>query len=133
MKFRLALALGCPWPDRLLASLTPREFDEWTEFFQLEPFGGYGDSLRAMKLASVTSSPYAEWEPDLFIGDPEERETYGESNPHLDPAKCEQQLQLLVFRQARIERDRLRREQAERDGDSNGTADGAAARHSTGH
>lgn len=133
MKFRLALALGCPWPDRLLASLTPRELDEWTEFFRLEPFGAYGANLRTMKLASVTSSPYAEWDPDLFIGDPEERKTYDGPNPHLDPQKCEQQLQLLVFRQARIERERKRREQAERGGDSGGAAESTETGQSTGH
>lgn len=132
MKFRLALALGCPWPDRLLASLSPLELDEWTEFFRLEPFGGYGDSLRAMKLASVTSNPYAEWEPDYFIGDPEERKTYDGPNPHLDPQKCEQQLQLLAMRQARIARD-LRRATSPEGVAGNGESARDDPGHSPGH
>lgn len=38
--FRLALALGEPNPDRMLAQMPLRIFREWHAYYQYDPFGG---------------------------------------------------------------------------------------------
>lgn len=39
MALRLALQFGYPNPDLLLAEMSAEQFDEWTAFYLLEPWG----------------------------------------------------------------------------------------------
>lgn len=54
--FRLALALGYPHPDILLAMLTPQQFDEWIAYWTLEPFGYETEWQHAGVVASVIAN-----------------------------------------------------------------------------
>ena len=54
--FRLALALGIPNPDALLAHLPYQVFRDWIQYFQLEPFGEERADLRAGIISSVVAN-----------------------------------------------------------------------------
>lgn len=54
--FRLALALGQPNPDSMLARLPQRVWSEWQEFAALEPFGEERADLRAGIVASTITN-----------------------------------------------------------------------------
>ena len=49
--YRLALALGRPNPDRMLAEMSPVHLHEWREFFRRTPFGDTREDLRFALLA----------------------------------------------------------------------------------
>lgn len=44
--YRLALALGFPHPDHLLAQLTSSQLAGWMAYSSIEPFGEYRSELR---------------------------------------------------------------------------------------
>ncbi|HFC08457.1 MAG TPA: hypothetical protein ENJ54_01185 [Chloroflexi bacterium] len=48
--FRLALALGVPNPDDLLAQMDARLFDEWQAYFEAEPWGTQAQDVRLAML-----------------------------------------------------------------------------------
>lgn len=54
--YRLALALGEPNPDAMLARLPFRIFKEWLDYAQVEPFGEERADLRAGIIASVMAN-----------------------------------------------------------------------------
>ena len=54
--FRLALALGLPNPDAMLAHLPQRIYREWQEFAILEPFGEERADLRAGIVAATVAN-----------------------------------------------------------------------------
>ena len=53
LAFRLCLALGWPHPDCLLDALTPEQFAEWADYYNLEPWGFEVEDLRVGILAST--------------------------------------------------------------------------------
>lgn len=50
------MALGAMHPDYLLRRLTSRQFAEWMEYYQLEPFGEDRADLRSAIVACVMSN-----------------------------------------------------------------------------
>jgi len=60
MAFRLALALGVSHPDRLLADLSAREFDEWVAYFQIEPWGTFAADVRTAMLAQIITAVHTD-------------------------------------------------------------------------
>ncbi len=68
LAFRLCLAFGWPSPDDVLNFLSPAEFNEWGEFFALEPWGFGVEDLRLGKLSSVIAGAAgAKTEPKDFM------------------------------------------------------------------
>lgn len=55
----MALALGVPDVDALLAQLTSRQLAEWMAFGQLEPFGEVRADLRAAIVASTIANAFS--------------------------------------------------------------------------
>jgi hypothetical protein len=54
--FRLALALGHPNPDAMLAVMPYRIWQDWLEYAQIEPFGEERADLRAGIIASTVAN-----------------------------------------------------------------------------
>lgn len=111
--------------------MTPREYDEWIEFFTLEPFGSRADDVRAMKMAMSTAPLERDIDPSLFVGEQPEEEVIddGRDNPMLDPKQVEQTLQLLAIRQRRIHRGRVQEQRESTSG--TGSAGESTAEGST--
>jgi hypothetical protein len=53
----LAVALGCPSPDRMLAEMSPRELMDWEQYFAMKPLPvervEYGLGLLTSVLANI--------------------------------------------------------------------------------
>lgn len=56
LMFRLALALGYPNPEFMLASMPYRIWRDWVEYNNLEPFGEERADLRAGIVAAVVAN-----------------------------------------------------------------------------
>ena len=60
--------------DALLASMTTDEFDEWEEYYNLEPWGEERADLRIGLLAcaveKLVAGDKAQWKPEMFLIDP---------------------------------------------------------------
>jgi len=60
MVLRLALALGQPNPDAMLAQLRPHHLAEWLAFYRMEPWGDQRADIRAalqtMQLVSASGA-----------------------------------------------------------------------------
>lgn len=54
--YRLALALGQPNPEAMLATMPYRIFTEWMRYAQVEPFGEERADMRAGIIASTTAN-----------------------------------------------------------------------------
>lgn len=54
--FKLALALGEPNPDRMLAQMPWRIWQEWQRFLTEEPIGQEPDNLRTSYLATILAN-----------------------------------------------------------------------------
>lgn len=54
--FRLALALGWPDPDVMLASMPYSLYLEWMQYYELEPFGEERADLRAGIIAATVAN-----------------------------------------------------------------------------
>jgi hypothetical protein len=54
--FRLALALGEPNPDAMLARMPNRVFKEWVAFAEVEPFGEERADMRAAIVAATIAN-----------------------------------------------------------------------------
>lgn len=54
--FRLALTLGAAHPDYLLPYLTSRQFCDWMEFYEMEPWGSDMEFLRTGIVASTIAN-----------------------------------------------------------------------------
>jgi len=54
--FRLALALGFPHPDHMLAVLTSKQITEWIEYHAIEPWGEPAAWYRSGILASLIAN-----------------------------------------------------------------------------
>jgi hypothetical protein len=54
--FALALALGYRHPDALLSEITSRQLAEWGAYFDLHPWGGEADDLRAGVVAATVAN-----------------------------------------------------------------------------
>jgi hypothetical protein len=54
--FRLALALGAAHPDYLLPYLTSRQFRDWMDFYELEPWGSEMEFTRSGIVASTIAN-----------------------------------------------------------------------------
>ncbi len=54
--FRLALALGCPNPDAMLAQMPYRVFQEWKTYYQYDPFGGERGDINAATIAATIAN-----------------------------------------------------------------------------
>lgn len=58
MAFRLCLALGVRSPDRLWDELSWKEWTEWQEFWDLEP---WGDQRHDLRQVALLVSIFAAW------------------------------------------------------------------------
>lgn len=57
LQFRLAIALGYPHPDHLLAQLTSHQYSELLAFHSIEPIGEEREDLRnAMAIAAMVNA-----------------------------------------------------------------------------
>lgn len=54
--FRLAVQLGYPHPDILLASISSRQFAEWIAYSKIEPFGEIRDEIRHGQQMAMTAN-----------------------------------------------------------------------------
>lgn len=53
MAHRLALQLGEPDVDAMLAAMTPQQWDRWRVFYSLDPWSGEREDWRSCLIASV--------------------------------------------------------------------------------
>jgi hypothetical protein len=51
----LALKLGIPHPDHLQAILSPRQIDDWMNFYAVEPWGAQWDNMLMGRQAWATA------------------------------------------------------------------------------
>ncbi len=55
----MAQTLGYPHPDHLLAELSHRQFEEWVDYYNLEPWGAQRDDARTAQLTWAALQPHS--------------------------------------------------------------------------
>jgi hypothetical protein len=92
----LALQLGYPHPDILLAQLSSSQISEWMAYASIEPFGEFREEIRHGRIMHLLDMAHFKRDKPLspidfmnFIDQPEEKE--------LDPEKAYELIDKLVF------------------------------------